>query len=366
MGEENMSTYMQQSLQLAEKGRFSVQPNPMVGCIIERNDQIVGRGWHKAPGLPHAEIEALNDAGAKARGANVYVNLEPCSHHGRTPPCVDALIKAQPKSVHIAMPDPNPLVNGNGIKKLRVAGIEVYIGEEEQKATQLNEIFSHYITRKTPFVIAKWAMSLDGKTATDNGQSKWISGEESREYVQQIRQNVRAILVGAKTVINDNPQLTVRLDSRLRGNDEIKCGNDTPLRIILDSSGNVPADARVFDTDSALVATTQKSNIIWREKLSEKNIKIIICPEDKNGKVDLIYLLNELGKREISSLLVEGGREVLNSFFAAQLVNKVYTFIAPKLIGNITDMKNVSDLICEQYQIFGNDILITAKPEWRT
>ncbi len=364
---------MQQALQLAEKGRFSVQPNPKVGCVIEKDGQIVGRGWHKAPGLPHAEIEALNDAGNKARGANVYVNLEPCCHYGRTPPCIDALIKAQIKSVHIATLDPNPLVNGNGIKKLRAAGIEVYIGEEEQKASQLNEIFFHYITNKTPFVIAKWAMSLDGKTATDSGQSKWISSEESREYVQQIRQNVRAILVGAKTIINDDPQLTVRLDSRFRGNDGIKCGDDgfkcgndgTPLRIILDSRGNVPTNARVFATDSALVATTEKSNIMWREKLLAKNIKIIICPEDKNGKVDLIYLLNELGKREISSILVEGGRAVLNSFFAERLINKIYTFIAPKIIGSITDMENVSDLICEQYQNFGNDILITAHPKWR-
>lgn len=354
-----MSTYMQQALQLAEKGRCSVQPNPMVGCIIEKDGQIVGRGWHKAQGFPHAEIEALNDAGNKARGANVYVNLEPCSHHGRTPPCVDALIKAQIKSVHIPFADPNPLVSGKGIAKLEAVGIKVYIGEEQEAARELNEIFFHYITNKTPFVIAKWAMSLDGKTATDSGQSKWISSEESREYVQQIRQNVRAILVGAKTVINDDPRLTVRLDSRLRGND------GTPLRIILDGSGNVPADARVFATDSALVATTEKSNIMWREKLLAKNIKIIICPEDKNGKVDLIYLLNELGKREISSILVEGGRAVLNSFFAERLINKIYTFIAPKIIGSITDMKNVSDLICEQYQNFGNDILITAHPKWR-
>jgi diaminohydroxyphosphoribosylaminopyrimidine deaminase/5-amino-6-(5-phosphoribosylamino)uracil reductase len=362
-----MLTYMQQALQLAEKGRFSVQPNPMVGCIIERNGQIVGRGWHKAPGLSHAEIEALNDVGSKAHNFNIYINLEPCSHHGRTPPCVDALIKAQPKSVHIACLDPNPLVNGAGIAKLKAAGIKVYIGEEQEKATQLNEIFFHYITHKTPFVIAKWAMSLDGKTATDNGQSKWISNEKSREHVQQIRQNVMAILVGAKTVINDNPQLTVRMgkmDSRLRGNDG-KCGNDTTLRIILDSRGSVPLNARVFAMDSALIATTKKSDPGWREKLLAKNINIVICPEDKHGKVDLVYLLNELGKREISSILVEGGREVLTSFFAERLINKIYTFIAPKIIGDIDDMQNATPLICEQYQTHGNDILITAQPKRR-
>ena len=351
-----MLSYMQQALQLAEKGRFSVQPNPMVGCIIEHDGQIVGRGWHKAPGLPHAEIEALNNAGNKARGANIYVNLEPCSHYGRTPPCVDALINAQPKSVHIASLDPNPLVKGKGITKLKAAGIKIYIGEQAEQSAQLNEIFFHYITHKIPFVIAKWAMSLDGKTATNNGQSKWISGEKSRNHVHQIRQNVRAILVGAKTVIADDPQLTVR--SHRRG--EVF---SPPLRIILDSSGSTPTTARVFAADSAIVATTEKSNISWREQLLAKNINIIICPEDKHGKIDLPYLLKELGKREISSILVEGGREVLNSFFADGLINKIYTFIAPKIIGNITAMENAVDLSYAEYQNYGNDICIMAQPK---
>jgi diaminohydroxyphosphoribosylaminopyrimidine deaminase/5-amino-6-(5-phosphoribosylamino)uracil reductase len=349
-----MSNFMQQALFLAAKGRLKVAPNPMVGCIIERDGEIVGQGWHKGPGQPHAEIEALKEAGIKAQQANVYVNLEPCCHYGRTPPCVDALIKAQVKSVHIPFIDPNPLVNGQGAIKLKEAGIEVYIGEEEKAARQLNEVFLYYITNKRPYVIAKWAMSLDGKMATDNGHAKWISSAESRDQVQQIRREVSAILVGSKTVINDDPELIVRITYR------------QPLRIILDSSGNIPLEARILNPNllgKTLIATTEKSPLIWQEKLLERGIEILICPANKEQKVDIVYLVNELGKREISSLLVEGGREVLASFFAEKLINKIYTYIAPKLIGKIANMQNAAQLIYEQHNL-GQDMLITAKPVW--
>ncbi len=350
-----MSNFMQQALLLAAKGRLQVAPNPMVGCIIERDGNIVGQGWHKGPSQAHAEIEALNEAGAKAYNANVYVNLEPCCHYGRTPPCVDALIKAKVKSVHIPFIDPNPLVNGQSIIKLKKAGIKVYIGEEKETACQLNEVFLHYITSKRPFIIAKWAMSLDGKMATDNGHAKWISSPESRDQVQQIRRGISAILVGPKTVINDDPQLTVRLDT-----------NYQPLRIILDSSGGIPLQAKILDASlpgKTLIASTKKSSIAWREKLLQRGIEILICPENKEHRVDIVYLVNELGRREISSLLVEGGKKVLASFFAEKLINKIYTYIAPKLIGKITKMQDATQLIYEQHNL-SQDMLITAKPIW--
>ena len=352
-----MTNYMQQALALAAKGRYTVAPNPMVGCIIERAGKIVGRGWHQGPGLPHAEVMALQDAGDQALGANVYVNLEPCSHHGRTPPCVDALIKAQVKTVHISFIDPNPLVAGKGIAKLRAAGIEVFIGAEQEQARQLNEIFLHYITTNQPFVIAKWAMSLDGKTATDHGHAKWISGSEARQHVHELRRQVSAILVGSKTIINDDPQLTVRLDI-----DDNIC---QPLRIILDSTGNTPLQAKVLDANlsgKTIIATTTKSLKTWRDQMIVKGVELLMLPEDENSKVDLVALLNDLGQREISSLLVEGGKTVLTSFFNDELINKVYTYVAPKLIGSATHMENAMQLTYEKYKMYGDDIFLAAKP----
>lgn len=360
---------MQQALQLAELGRKTVAPNPMVGCVIERDGKAVGYGWHKKAGLPHAEIEALRDADGKAKGANVYVTLEPCCHYGRTPPCVDALIEAQVKSVHIAVCDPNPLVSGRGVKKLKEAGVKVYVGEEQKAAEKQNEVFFHYITTKRPFVIAKWAMSLDGRIATDSGHAKWITNAKARKHVHQTRRQMDAILVGVNTVIKDNPQLTVRLV-----NDRISKVHH-PLRIVLDSIGRIPFGSEVLNVDlpgKTLIATTEKSEQGWRKKLLKQGCEVLVLPQDRFGKVDVKALLDELGQREITSLLVEGGSETFTSFVKEGLVNKFHIYVAAKLVGgekvtapllhlDISDMSNALQLVYEKYRILGDDIFIEAK-----
>lgn len=364
-----MNNCMQQALQLAELGRKTAAPNPMVGCVIERDGKVVGCGWHRKAGAPHAEIEALHDAGDKAKGANVYVTLEPCCHYGRTPPCVNALIKAQVKSVHIAVCDPNPLVSGRSVKKLKESGIEVYIGEEQEVAEKQNEVFFHYITTKRPFVIAKWAMSLDGRIATDYGHAKWITSEKARKYVHQTRRLMGAILVGVNTVIKDNPQLTVRLV-----NDRISKVRH-PLRIVLDSTGRIPFDSEVLNADlpgKTLIATTEKPKQSWRKRLLKQGLEVLVLPEDQFGKVDVRVLLDELGRREITSLFVEGGSETFTSFVKKGLVNKFHIYIAAKLIGgekvttpllnlDISDMPNALQLVYEKYRMLGDDIFIEAK-----
>ncbi len=368
------NNYMQQALQLAELGRKTVAPNPMVGCIIERDGKAVGCGWHRKAGLPHAEIEALHDAGDKAKGANVYVTLEPCCHYGRTPPCVNALIEAQVKSVHIAVCDPNPLVCGQGVKKLKEEGIKVYIGEEQEAALKQNEVFFHYITTKRPFVIAKWAMSLDGRIATDSGHAKWITGEKARKHVHQTRRLMGAILVGVNTVIKDNPQLTVRLV-----NDRISKVH-YHLRIVLDSIGRIPFGSKVLNVDlpgKTLIATTEKSKQSWREKLLRQGCEVLVLPQDQFGNVDVKALLDELGQQEITSLLVEGGSETFTSFVREGLVNKFHIYVAAKLVGGkkvtspllnlgISDMSNAMQLMYEKYRMLGNDIFIEAKLTQRT
>ncbi|KPJ67526.1 MAG: hypothetical protein AMJ43_04565 [Coxiella sp. DG_40] len=364
-----MNNYMRQALELAELGRKTVAPNPMVGCVIKRGDKVVGSGWHKKAGLPHAEIEALREAGDKAKGANLYVTLEPCCHYGRTPPCVDALIKAQVKSVHIAVRDPNPLVSGQGIKKLKEAGIEVYVGEEREAAEKQNEVFFHYITTKRPFVIAKWAMSLDGRIATDCGHAKWITSVKARKHVHQTRRLMSAVLVGVNTVIKDNPQLTVRLV-----NNRISKVRH-PLRIVLDSTCKIPFDREILNADlpgKTLIATTEKSNQNWRERLLEQGCEVLVLPGNQFGRVDIGALLDELGRREISSLFVEGGSETFTSFVKEGLVNKFHIYIAAKLVGgekvttpllnlDISDMSNALQLTYEKYRMLGDDIFMEAK-----
>ena len=351
---------MQEALSLAERGRFSVAPNPLVGCVIERGGEIVGRGWHKKAGLPHAEIEALRDAGDRARGATIYSTLEPCSHHGRTPPCVDALIAAHVKSVRIAMRDPNPCVNGQGIRKLRAAGIAVDVGEEENAARKQNEVFLHYTASKQPFVVAKWAMTVDGKIACDNGSAKWITGEAAREHARYSRCWLGAVAVGVGTIIADDPQLAPQL-----------------WRIVLDSRGRTPAHAAVLraaDSQKTLIATTEKSSMAWREAMCQKDIEILVLPENEQGRVDINSLLAALGKKEVTGLLVEGGQQVLTSFVTTKQINKIHAYIAPKLIGGhqftplrdigIHDMGQALKGRYEKFEQIGDDIFLEMTPEW--
>jgi diaminohydroxyphosphoribosylaminopyrimidine deaminase/5-amino-6-(5-phosphoribosylamino)uracil reductase len=300
----------------------------MVGAVIVRDGEIVGEGYHQRAGTPHAEIHALRAAGERARGATMYVTLEPCCFHGRTPPCTEALITAGIAEVHIAMLDPNPRVAGRGRAALEAAGIRTVVGEEEAAARALNAAFVTWITTGRPLVIAKFAMSLDGKIATPTGESQWITGPQARRRVHETRDIVDAILVGADTVLADNPQLTTRLDGR----------SDVhhPLRVILDSRGRVPLEAQVFDPalpGRTVVATTAAMPDATRRALEERDVQVLSLPADEAGRVALPALLDTLGRMEITSLLVEGGATVLGSFFDAGLVDQVMAFVAPRIIG---------------------------------
>ncbi|WP_372369856.1 bifunctional diaminohydroxyphosphoribosylaminopyrimidine deaminase/5-amino-6-(5-phosphoribosylamino)uracil reductase RibD [Candidatus Uabimicrobium sp. HlEnr_7] len=314
-----MSKFMLRALELAKKSKGRTSPNPMVGAVIVRNGIIVGEGFHSRAGEYHAEIIAIEQAQDKARGATLFVNLEPCCHYGKTPPCTDAIINAGIDEVHMAMLDPNPLVQGKGKRILEAAKIKTVVGECELEAQKLNEIFCHWIKYKTPFVIAKFAMSLDGKIATKTGHSRWISSSESRLLSHKIRNEVDAILVGANTVKKDNPLLTTRLK-----NEQVK----HPIRVVLDSRSGLAWDSKIFSDElpgTTILATTKK-------KHTSSNVEIIVLPENENG-VCLTSLLKELGEREITSVLVEGGGSVLSSFFMQNRVNKVLAFIAPMIIG---------------------------------
>ncbi len=341
--------YMTLALQLAEKGRYTVSPNPMVGCVIVKNHHIVGQGYHQQAGGAHAEIHALQAAGVAARDATVYVTLEPCCHTDKkTPPCVHALIAARVKKVVVACHDPNPFVAGRGLQALRDAGIEIDIGLLQAQAEQLNEIFFYYITHKRPFVIAKWAMSLDGKTITAPTDTRQISGHEAYQHTHQLRQQVDAVLIGANTARVDNPQLTARPHN---ATSSIK----QPLRIILSTQKTLPTDLTIFDSNlpgKTLIATTQSESSF--EKLS--HIEIMSLPAGKNAQVNLPALLDELGKRGITSLLVEGGRQVHEHFFKENLVNKIHVYLAPVIIG-VNEKKQTMTLQCD---MLGNDFCFTG------
>lgn len=317
--------YMQIALNLAKKRKGFTNPNPMVGCVIVNKGKIVGKGFHRRIGFPHAEIEALKEAKEKAKGATLYVNLEPCSHYGRTPPCTKAIISAGIKKVYAAMIDPNPLNNGKGIKELRKNGVEVEVGILEEEAKKLNEVFIKYITQKIPFVTIKVAQSLDGKIATKTGESQWITSEESRNFAKKLRNQVDAIIVGVNTIIKDNPLLNPKLEIQ----------NLKPYyKIILDSRLRIPIEAKIFSKESlgkVIIATTKYA---FKKKIRKFQAKAeILIIKDEKGRVDLGDLMHELGRREISHVLVEGGGETIASFIERSLVDKVYFFISPKIIG---------------------------------
>ncbi len=318
--------FMKLVLRLAAKRRGRTSPNPMVGAVIVKNGVIAGKGYHKKAGEPHAEINALTAAGAKSKGADLYINLEPCSHVGRTPPCADALIKAGIRQVFVAMEDPNPQVAGSGIKRLKAAGIKVETGLLEEEARRLNEAFVKWITTGTPFVTLKAAASLDGRIATRSGDSKWITGEAARRHVHRMRDRTDAILVGIGTVEKDNPSLTARLP-RGKGKD--------PLRVVLDSELRIPLTAKAINSDSSaplLVATTEKADKRKAKELEKRGVEVLSFKSIK-GRVPLRPLMMELGSREVTSLLVEGGSEVHASALNEGIADKLALFYAPKIIG---------------------------------
>lgn len=316
--------YMRLAMQLAGNAIGRTSPNPLVGAVIVKDNRVVGCGWHRKAGTPHAEVHALNQAGELAQSADVYVTLEPCAHYGKTPPCAKALVEAKVKNVYGGLLDVNPKVAGKGFKILEDAGIHVEYGFLQDELRKQNEVFFKWIEHKKPFIVLKAAMTLDGKIATATGQSKWITNETSRAYGYKLRDIYDGIMVGINTVIEDNPMLTARVD-----------GGKNPIRIVVDSSLKIDINANVVQDKSAktIVATTDKADKDKILKLQAQNVDVIVVDKDENDKVDIEKLLNILGQQNICSILVEGGATLSGSFVAKKLVDKVYFFIAPKIIG---------------------------------
>jgi diaminohydroxyphosphoribosylaminopyrimidine deaminase / 5-amino-6-(5-phosphoribosylamino)uracil reductase len=314
--------FMKLALENARAMKGQTDPNPLVGAVIVNDNRIVGMGAHMRAGEPHAEIHALNMAGEKALGGTIYVTLEPCSHHGRTGPCAEAIVRAGLKRVVVATLDPNPLVSGRGIEILRNAGIEVIVGVCEEESRRMNEVFNKYIVSKRPFVTLKSAVTLDGKVATATSDSKWITSEAARKEVHQLRHENAGILVGVNTVIADDPVLTARIPN-----------GRNPIRIILDSSLRIPLDSKVVTDQKAptWIFTTKAHDVNKKQALEEAGVKVFVTGGGKH--VDLNETMATLGEKFISSLLIEGGGEINASFIENKLIDKLILYIAPKVIG---------------------------------
>ncbi len=357
--------WMRKVLHLAEKGRGRTSPNPMVGAILVKKGEVVGEGYHAKAGEAHAEIIALDRAKKGARGATLYINLEPCTHYGKTPPCAPRVIEAGVKRVVIGMEDPNPLVRGKGIKALKKAGLDVRVGILEKECRRLNEAFCKYVSVKEPFVILKVAATLDGKIAARDGDSKWISGEASRRFVHKLRDQVDGVLVGIGTVLRDDPLLT----ARVRG------GRD-PYRIVLDSRLKIPERANVFGDfpTRVVVATTELAPEGKIESLEKRGVRILSV-DSKEGRVDLKPCLSKLGEIGIMSVLVEGGSEVNGSFLDEGLIDKLLLFLSPRLIGDhrapgifggrgVSSLQEAVPLKEMKVKKIGEDVLLEGYLEW--
>jgi diaminohydroxyphosphoribosylaminopyrimidine deaminase/5-amino-6-(5-phosphoribosylamino)uracil reductase len=351
--------FMRQALDLAARGLYITTPNPRVGCVIVKDGAVVGTGWHEKAGMPHAEVLALKAAGGRARGATLYVNLEPCSHHGRTPPCIEAIIPAGIKRVVAAMQDPNPKVAGGGFAKLRAGGIEVESGVMEDEARELNIGFVARMTRGRPWVRMKIAASLDGRTALANGKSQWITGEAARADGHRWRARACAVLTGHGTVRDDDPQLNVR-------------GVDTPrqpLKIVVDSRFETPLSARLLKDGKTLVAgAVNETKRI--EGLRNAGADTVIIPNDR-GKVELFKLMEELALRELNEIHVEGGTKLNGSLLQAGVVDELLVYLAPSVIGDsgrgmfdlpeLTDLSQKKALTIRQVEQIGADLRVLAR-----
>ncbi|HUD48112.1 MAG TPA: bifunctional diaminohydroxyphosphoribosylaminopyrimidine deaminase/5-amino-6-(5-phosphoribosylamino)uracil reductase RibD [Candidatus Baltobacteraceae bacterium] len=360
--------FMRVALRLARRGFGRTSPNPMVGAVLVRDGAVIGKGWHRRAGGFHAEIEALSGSGYNARGATLFVTLEPCCTHGRTPPCTDAIIAAGIRRVVAAARDPNPAHSGKGFEILRRAGIAADAGLLCQEAEELNEGFNHWIVRKTPFVIVKAAMSLDGKIAAASGQSKWITGEKARAWGMRLRAGADAILVGVNTIARDNPSLTARLpgfaDKALR-------------RIILDPRARSPLEANVFSDAVAPLTTLVVTRAAPKRRVEafSARVRVLEAPA-RNGVIDLRWLLRTLGRENITSLLVEGGGETNAGFLAAGLAQRIAFFYAPMVLGGRAAPKAVGGVGVPRaangialreaaWRRLGTDLLLTARVNTR-
>ena len=360
--------YMLKCLQLAERGRGQVEPNPMVGAVIVSGGRIVGRGWHRKFGGPHAEVEALREAGNAARGATLYVSLEPCNHYGKTPPCTQAIIDAGIRKVVIGMPDPNPDVAGNGARRLRETGITVVENVERERCEALNEVFSVNIVHRRPFVLLKVAQTLDGFIAAQKGTSHWITSEDSRTEVHRLRSMYDAVLVGAETVRKDNPSLNVR-----------HVDGPNPRRIVLTRSWKLPLSATILndgDARRSIVVTSRKAARTHADavaKLRDRGITVLDITTDTQEYASLRSAMQTLyGDFDIRSILVEGGAEVFSSFLRAGLADRIDLFTAPKIIGQgrggFSGLRplHLSDayrLRVEDVMRMGSDIYTILRPE---
>jgi diaminohydroxyphosphoribosylaminopyrimidine deaminase/5-amino-6-(5-phosphoribosylamino)uracil reductase len=353
--------WMRMTLKLARRGLGQAHPNPMVGAILVKNKQLVAAGHHRRFGGPHAEIEALARAGTKAKGATLYVNLEPCAHWGKTPPCVDALIKAGIVRVVAAMRDPYSEVDGRGFRQLRAAGIEVASGVLEDEARELNRAFLMLVTRKRPYVTLKTAASLDGKIATASGESRWITGPEARAFSHRLRAEVDAIGVGVGTVLSDNPALTAHGHGR------------NPLRVIFDTRLRTPRRAQCLDGAAPTwILTGLKAKPRWPARRGVPPPVIQTLPKNRQGTIDVQKALARLGKAGVAHLLIEGGGTLAGSFIENDLIDEVIWFLAPKIIGGleargavegkgIHQLKHVPTLKHVQISRLGNDFCIRGK-----
>jgi diaminohydroxyphosphoribosylaminopyrimidine deaminase/5-amino-6-(5-phosphoribosylamino)uracil reductase len=357
------SRYMARALELAEGVRGSTSPNPPVGCVLVRDGEIVAEGATQPPGGKHAEATALRAAGDTARGADAYITLEPCAHTGRTPPCTDALIAAGVRRVFASLRDPDPIAHG-GEQRLRVAGIEVEFGDGDAASRRILEGFLKHRATGLPFVIIKFAATLDGKIAATSGDSRWVAGEEARAWAhERLRTKVDAIMCGVNNVPLDDPQFTSRPGGKL--------GERQPLRIVADSRGRTPLDARVLgEGGKTLIATTDASPEEWRKEVEASGAEVAVLPEDASGRVELRALLELAGTRGVLTLLVEGGGVLHASFFAARLADKVHAIIAPKIAGGalypavagegVAHMQDALRLRDVEVERLGDDVLITG------
>ena len=355
---------MQRAISLAEQGRGWTSPNPLVGCVIVKNGKIVAEGYHEKIGGWHAERNAILNSDTDLSGATAYVTLEPCCHHGRTPPCSNLLIERGIKKVFIGSRDPNPLASGKGAKQLRAAGIEVVEDFMREECDKLNPIFFHYIQTKRPYVLLKYAMTADGKIATSTGESKWITGETARTKVQQTRHQYSAIMVGVETVLADNPMLNTRMPNAKQ-----------PVRVVCDSQLRTPLDCQLVQTakEYRTVIATVCEDLQKIEQYRPLGVEVMVC-KARNKRVDLDDLLQKLGEMQIDSLLIEGGSSLNFSALESGVVNRVHCYIAPKLVGGkqaktpiggegIDDLSQAVKLKLVSMEMVGEDILIDYEVE---